>query len=273
MLAPLFTAKRTCRWVALLSLLLLRLPLCAQQDPDEITAVPNRPTFSTTAESVQRGVFEVEAGWEAGKGLQDLNVLLKFGVLKNLELRLANDPVLRQDGVAGVGDLGTGFKLRLFSQRHLLPSTSLLYMATLPSATAELGQGAVGHSLILLLSKDFGKHHFDVNEGVQFVGRSGMGQTGFDRDYFSALSYSHPITEKWGISGEVAGFSRLNADTPATMTLLGAATYNVSSRLVLDAGAYVAAFGDLPRITFFSGVTYSIADLYRRHRSASRRAN
>jgi len=49
------------------------------------------------------------------------------------------------------------------------------------------------------------------------------------------------------------------------MTLLAAATYNVSSRLVLDCGGYFAVYGDLPRFTFAAGVTYSVADLYHPH--------
>lgn len=32
----------------------------ATPTPDEITAVPNRPTFASTAEAVQRGVLEIE---------------------------------------------------------------------------------------------------------------------------------------------------------------------------------------------------------------------
>src|SRR5262245_808768 len=41
--------------------------------PDQISAVPNRPTFSTTAESVQPGVFEVEYGFELADGHQNIN--------------------------------------------------------------------------------------------------------------------------------------------------------------------------------------------------------
>jgi len=78
----------------------------------------------------------------------------------------------------------------------------------------------MAHLAEVLVSKDFGKHHFDVNEGVQFVGRPQLG--GFDRTYFTALSYFRPLGGKWGYTGEIAGFSRLNATTPATMTLLNA---------------------------------------------------
>ena len=214
---------------------------------------------------MQPGVFEIEYGLEAADRHQNINGLLKWGVVKNVELWFLNVPLERDSGVAGRGDSGAGLKFKVFPQKGARPTFSILYIAALPTATASLGNGAVGHSVQVLLSKDFGKHHFDVNEGVQFVGRPSA--SGFDRNYFSALSYSHPISKKWGWTAEIAGFSRTNATTPATMTLLAAPTYNVSSRLVLDAGAYVAAYGDLPRITFFAGVTYSIADLYHLHPS------
>ena len=57
------------------------------------------------------------------------------------------------------------------------------------------------------------------------------------------------------------------------MTIMGAATYNLSSRLVLDTGVYIAGYGHLPRVTFFSGVTYSIADLYQHRSGHGRKAH
>jgi hypothetical protein len=233
------------------------------QAPDEITAVPNRPTFATTAEMVQLGVFEIEYGFEAAAAHQNINGLLKFGVVKNLELWLLNNPIERDGGTAGLGDSGAGFKYKLFPQKKARPTLAVLYIATIPTARPELGVGAMAHLLQILVSKDFGKHHFDVNEGVQFVGRPVLG--GFDRRYFSALSYSRPLKGKWGYTGEIAGYSWQNAGTPATMTLLNGATYNMTSRLVFDAGAYFSVYGNLPRVTFFSGLTYSVADLYHRH--------
>src|SRR5258706_9478011 len=236
-----------------------------QKDPkaEEINAVPSRPTFASTAEMVQLGVLEIEYGFEAAKGHQNINGLLKWGAVKNLELWLLNNPIERDVATAGLGDSGVGFKYKLFSQRNARPTVAVLYVATIPTARPALGAGAVAHLVQILVSKDFGKHHFDVNEGVQFAGRPQVG--GFDRTYFTALSYSRSLRGKWGYTAEIAGFSRLNATTPATMTLLNAATYNVSSRLVLDAGAYFAAYAQLPRITIFAGVTYSIANLYHLH--------
>ena len=231
-----------------------------QRVQDEILAVPNRPTFASTAEMVQLGVFEIEYGFEAAKGHQNINGLLKWGAVKNLELWFLNNPVERDSGTAGLGDSGAGFKYKLLPQKNARPTLAVLYVATLPTARPELGVGATAHLAQVLVSKDFGKHHFDVNEGVQFVGRPRS--SGFDRTYFTALSYFRLLRGKWGYTGEIAGFSRPNANTPATMTLLNAATYNLSPRLVLDGGAYVAAYGQLPRLTVFAGVTYSVANLY-----------
>lgn len=233
------------------------------QPPDQITAVPNRPTFATTAESVQRGVLEIEYGFEGGDGHQNINGLVKFGIFKNLELRFANNPLERDAAVGGTGDSGAGFKWKVLTQKGPRPTLSLLYTATIATANHGLGAQASGHSVQFLASKDLGKHHFDFNEGVQLIGRPQPGAGGFDRNYFTALSWSHPVRGNWNFSAELAGFSRTNAATPATMTILVAPTYTVSSRLVLDAGGYVAAYGNLPRVTFFCGVTYSIADLYR----------
>jgi hypothetical protein len=235
----------------------------AIQPSDEIIAVPNRPTFASTGEMVQPGVFEIEYGFEAARSHQNINGLLKWGAVKNLELWFLNNPIERDAGSAGLGDSGAGFKYKLISQKDTRPTLAILYVATIPTARPALGVGATAHLVQVLVSKDFGKHHFDINEGVQFVGRQQQG--GFDRTYFTALSYSRPLSGKWGYSGEIAGFSRLNAATPATMTLLNAITYNFSSRLVLDGGAYFAAYGQLPRVTMFAGVTYSVTNLYHLH--------
>ena len=96
--------------------------------------MPNRPTFATTAEAVQRGVLEIEYGFEVADGHQNMNGLLKFGLFKNLELRLANNPFERDNAVTGLSDTGVGFKFKVFPQKGPRPTFSILYTATLPTA-------------------------------------------------------------------------------------------------------------------------------------------
>lgn len=234
-----------------------------EPDGDAIAAVPNRPTFATTALTVQPGVLEIEYGFQGDRAHQNINGLLKFGLSKSLELRFAPNPIEMDSGVASTGDCGIGFKWKFLVQHQARPDVALLYSSTVSIATSPLGVAATGHSVQALVSKDFGKNHFDFNEGVQFVGR-GVAVNGFDRNYFSALSWSRAVSGKWGATAELAGFSWTNSQTPATMTILAATTYSVSPRLVLDAGAYAAPHGNLPRVTSFFGATYSISDLYHR---------
>ena len=138
----------------------------------EMFAVPNRPTIASTAEVVQSGVLELEYGFEGGDGHQNINGLVKFGLTKWLEVRVANNPIQRDAGVFGMGDSGAGFKLRMISQnKKWRPTVSLLYApAILPSASHGLGVQTCGHAVQILVSKDFGKHHFDWNEGHSTLG-------------------------------------------------------------------------------------------------------
>ena len=64
-----------------------------EPDGDAIAAVPNRPTFATTALTVQPGVLEIEYGFQGDRAHQNINGLLKFGLSKSLELRFAPNPI------------------------------------------------------------------------------------------------------------------------------------------------------------------------------------
>src|SRR3989454_4571966 len=114
----------------------------AVQSADEITAVPNRPTFASTAEMVQLGVFEIEYGFEAAKGHQNINGLLKWGAIKNLELWFLNNPIERDAGTAGVGDFGARFKYKLFSQKKAPATGGGFLFGAHPTATPAPGARA-----------------------------------------------------------------------------------------------------------------------------------
>ena len=255
-------ARRYQRRLVTAAMCLLPCFAFSQQDVSDISAVPNRPTISTTAEPVQTGVFEFEYGIESAVAHQNVNGLLKFGISKDLELRFGNVPFERDSAVARTGDSSAGFKYRFAEQRGKLPTFSLLYTAILPTAKNGLSNAGYEHSVGILLSKDLGKHHFDFNEGVQVSGRA---SSSLHHNFLSALAYSHPLTTKLAWTGELAGTSRMDV-TPAIATVLGALTYNVSPRLVLDGGISNEVIGRPPHVTFIAGVTYSVANLYHSHK-------
>lgn len=229
------------------------------QAQDALTAVPNRPTVSTPAQPVQPGVLETEWGVDAAASQQDINGLLKFGVSKNFELRLTNDPFLADSGTHGVGDTGAGFKYRFTQDSGHRPSLAFMYMAKLPTAGNVLGSGEVDHAFEFLVSKDLGKHHFDFNTVLNLLGRP---HGGFDHDILNALAWSHPVRGKWGLTAELSGVTSPNAFTSANAQVLASVTYSVRPRLVLDCGMAARITGDIPDATFIAGFTYAIGRLY-----------
>jgi hypothetical protein len=229
---------------------------------DELTAVPNRPTVSTPAQPVQPGVLESEWGLDAAASQQDINGLLKFGVSKNFELRVTNDPIIADSGTHGVGDSAVGFKYRFTQDSGYRPSFAFMYMVKVPTAGDVLGSGEVDHALTFLASKDLGKYHFDFNSVLIILGQP---QGGFEHEVLNALAWSHPLPRKWGVTAEFSGVTSPNVFTSAAAQFLAAATYTMRPRLVLDCGMAARITGDIPSATFVAGFTYSIAGLYRGH--------
>ncbi len=230
---------------------------------DDLTAVPNRPTISTTAQPVAPGVLETEWGVDAAGSHQDINGLLKFGVSKNFELRFANNPFTANSGTHGFGDTAVGFKYRFTQDSGHQPSVAVIYMAKVPTAENVLGSGEMDHAFALLVSKDIGKDHLDFNLIANLLGRA---QGGFDRDYLYALAWSRPLRGKWGVTAEVSGVTSPNPYTPGSAQFLASAIYTVRPRLVLDVGMMGRITGDIPNAMFVGGFTYSIAQLHREHR-------
>jgi len=231
---------------------------------DEPVAVPNRPTVSTTAQPVQTGVLETELGVDAAASHQDINGLFKFGISTNFELRFANNPITADSGTHGFGDASLGFKYRFTHDTSHRPSISLMYMAKIPTAGNVLGSGEIDHTFTFLASKDLGKHHFDYNFAASLLGRP---QQGFDRSYLNALAWSHPVHGNWGATAELSGMTSPNSYTGASAQFIASAIYTVRPRLVLDVGVAGRIAGSIPNATFIAGFTYSIAELYRRHRA------
>jgi len=236
----------------------------AARAQDEIVAVPNRPTVSTTAEPVQRGVLETEWGIDAASSHQDINDLFKFGLTSNFEFRLANTPMIADSGTHGLGVTAVGFKYRLTRDSDHLPSISLMYMLKAPTAASGLESGETDHSFTFLASKDLGKSHFDFNLVGNLLGTP---RGGFQHNLLNALAWSHPIRGKWGATAELSGVTAAQHGVPGSAQFLTSAIYTLKQRLVFDMGIAGRIEGEIPHAMFVAGVTYSVANLYHGRRN------
>jgi hypothetical protein len=190
---------------ALLLLCLTTVACRAQQQPPELIATPNRPTVTNTAETTQFGVLEIEFGISAATRQQSLQGLLKFGLLRDVELDWAGNPWQHDASVhyVGVSDNNPGLRWRFLRQAKRRPTLTVEYSAKLPTAGRVEVSGEVDHIVTLLASKDFPKRfHVDANLGYTWLGRPG---SGFDHYWQPTGTLSYALTHKWQLAMEFSG--------------------------------------------------------------------
>jgi hypothetical protein len=254
------------KFTAALLLLLTTVDSRAQQPLPELIATPNRPTVTNTAETTQFGVLEIEFGISAAARQQSLQGLLKFGLLRDVELDWAGNPWQHDAFVhyVGVSDDTPGVRWRFLHQAKRQPTLTVEYAAKLPTSGRVEGSGEVDHTVTLLASKDFPKgFHVDANLGYAWLGRPGGG---FGHNWLPTGTLAYSLNHKWQLAMELSGATRANAITPAVRQNLWAVSYTVRPRLVLDSAVQFRLAGNVPRVVYLGGFTYSIADLYHHRR-------
>jgi hypothetical protein len=245
---------------ALLLLWLAKLDCSAQQQLADMIATPNRPTVTNTAETTQFGVLEIELGIGAAARQQSLQGLLKFGLLRDIELDWAGNPWQHDAFLhyVGVSDNNPGLRWRFLHQAKGKPTLTVEYSAKLPTAGAVESSGKVDHTITLLASKDLPKRfHVDANFGHTWLGRPGGG---FDHNWVPTADITYLVTDKWQLAMEFSGAT--GANTRAVTQNLWAVSYTVRPRLVLDSAVQFRVTGNVPRVVYLGGFTYCIADLY-----------
>jgi len=240
-----------------------------------IAANPNRPTVSNPAHVTQYGVLELEYGWDRlwpQQGVRQTSIggLLKFGLLCDIELRWNTTSFLSQVDASGThqtfGDNWLGTEIRFHRQTKRLPTMAFSYSFKIPSASSEngLGSGRVDHSFTFGASESIAHFNFDFNITQFLIGRPNA--SGLDENQQLALAFSHSIRGGLQFAVEFYGETQLNQTTPGYASSLWALTYTVVPRLVIDADFEAGLTSGGPHRHAFFGATYSIANLYPRHR-------
>jgi Putative MetA-pathway of phenol degradation len=242
-------------------------------EPDFI--VPARPTASNPAEFQRPGVLQLEYGfngnWRAPGGASEVDtpLALRFAVSRRLLLEFDGDTPLSQssDGTrtTGEGDTQLGVQAVLQHETKARPGVALAYYVKLPTASAAkgLGTGRVDHFLIALVSKNISKTTVDFNAIYLLAGRTT--DDGHASSAQAAVAASRNVTKRFGVQGELSGFTRNDAQ-PGAMFTLGVVTYQVNRRLVFDAGVRAGLTPEAPRVGAVAGLTVGVADLYKHRR-------
>src|SRR3954469_7583685 len=215
-----------------------------EKEPDFI--VPSRPTLSNPAEFQRPGVLQIEYGYAGSFRHKDASTQqtaptpLRFAVARRLLLELDLDTVNSQKDatgarVTGVGDTAVGIQGVAVRETEKHPALALAYYFKLPTASEMkgLGSGRVDHKIIALVSKTVGQTDIDCNAAYLIDGREGG--AGWVTGGQAALAVSQNLKRNYSLQGELSGQTKDDAQPPGVFAL-GALTYKVNRRLVLDSG-------------------------------------
>ena len=235
---------------------------CLAAADDGPSAVPYRPSVSTPAALSAPGWLEAEGGVlhehaGAGNRRDSVPVTLKLAFTPDWGIRVGTDAWARQVAAGGARASGFGDVGIVVKRRFAVDDDSAFGLeaaTTVPTSRHGVGTGSgkPDWGLNAIYSADFGAWHTDVNAAATRLGAfdSGTART----QLLGAVSLSRSIDDRWGVVGEVSGTHRRAAES--TSQLLMAASYNVSKRLVVDAGAARSLRGGAPAWSAFTGFTW-----------------
>lgn len=234
----------------------------ATGDDDSPAATPYRPSVSTPAALSAPGWIEIEAGLQhdhdgASARRDSAPVTLKLAFTPDWGVRVGTDAWVRsrEEGsrASGIGDTSVVVK-----RRFAIDDASAWGLeggATLPTARHGLGSGSgkPDWGLTAIHSADFATAwHSDLNLAATRLGgrEPGTART----QWLLAAALSRSLDERWSIAAELSGTRQGGVES--TRQLLLAASYNVSRRLVVDAGAARSLRSGAPVWSTFTGFTW-----------------
>lgn len=239
----------------------------AQATPDEPPSVtPYRPSVSTPAALSAPGWIEVEAGLLHARGQgtarrDSLPYTVKLAFAADWGVRIGGDAWVRQTDDAGQRLSGGGDSSIVLKRRFEIDAASAFGLeagATLPTGRGGIGTGKSDYSFNGIYSADLGEYHTDLNLVSTRVGRVDPGVS--RGQILWAASLSKSLNDRWGVVGELSGTHQRGVAGSAQ--LLGAASYNVSKSLVLDAGLARSMRSGVPDWSIFTGFTMLAGRLF-----------
>ena len=237
-------------------------PARAATDDDAIT--PYRPSVSSPAQLPVPGQLELElGGLHARSGdsrRSSLPYQLKLAFNAEWGVLLGGEAQVWQydgmDHARGVGD--TNVVLKRAWAIDEASAFGMEFGVKLATAKDSIGSGRADYTVNAIYSRDFGAVHMDANLNAT---RLGLVDPGTSRTQVGAsASFSTPLAEHWGITGELSGTHRGGADNG--MQVLAALAYSPTKRLTFDIGIARAPRPSPGGTSVFAGVVFPITKLW-----------
>jgi len=234
-------------------------------------ANPGRPTVSTPATLTPVGYAQFETGvlsaWRSPdfSSQTSMNEVVKFSVSRRIELLAGFEPVAHsRAGSVSSNDAGgvlLGVQTVLYHGEGAKPTFSASYFHSVYGGTApDLDIGSANNSVLLLASADVKKFHYDANAFFNEVTFDPIRRAQFGQ----SLSVSHPLSARFGLSGEIWHFSQpfLHGNAVGNLWAL---SYSASKDLVFDGGFNRGLTSTSTRWEVVAGFTYLLPHkLFRR---------
>ena len=187
--------------------------------------VGDRPDTAESSETVPIHHLQIEAGIfyerdEEGNIESDSltvpQLLLRYGLFEDLELRFGTDGYIREEveiagmesDQSGASDLEVGFKYHFLDEERLQPSTAVLASVNLPTGDNAFSSDEAELNVILAADKSFqGDFSVAVN-----IGASSANDPAAD-DRFVLFSYA--IALGFGLTERVSAFVETFGEIPA----------------------------------------------------------
>ena len=240
-------------------------------EPDAPVANPGRPTVSTPATLTPTGYFQFESGvlsaWTspAFSSQTSMNEVVKFAISGRIEFLAGMEPLAhtRAGGQSSndAGGVSLGAQTVLYPGEGAKPTISASYFHSVYGGKApDLDIGSSTNSALLLASADVRKFHYDSNLFFNEVVSDPARRVQFGQ----SLSVSHPLTARFGLSGEVWHFTQpfLRGNAVGNLWAL---SYSASKDLVFDGGFNRGLTSTSTHLEVFAGFTYLLPYRISRH--------
>lgn len=243
-------------------------PSTAWAADDEPAATPYRPSVAGGAYMSRPGWLDLEFGAQRLGGnntdrRDSLPYLLKLALSENWGVLLGGEAQIRlapegNSAIRGAGDTVATLKYRLPWDAED-KAFGVEASVKLPTANDSLGNGKTDYALKGIYSAGLnGGFHLDLNLGGTRLGAAEAAQSRTLMAWAAAVS--HPVGDAWSLVADLFGTYQRAASSTAQW--LGAASYSVSKRVVVDAGLAVGLTHATPKWTVFTGVTVLLGQLF-----------